>query len=299
MYKIPIIMCILLFMVPVECQSLPGGESIIVTGPDLISSSGQPPVYNYPRISFGMGDPSSYVVPAVKVKPGPEPSDKNKSSSVIPSGTGTQPAMVFTMSSDVSGTGRFFQRSFVDGDGYDDKAYQLMSARYGNLTQSRDVSFIKERGAGSLGSDEANYTLARIEIQDTMRFFGISYTDLTKLKNDRDIVQEDTRTGAIARTTSYRSQSLDLYLEGETYKHLMNNYLLYNIDTRLVGSTNLHAVTNTTEIFESYLGRIAIKRYIGNHLMFNGTAADAGGLECCAQVWPEGSPGMQIVSTRD
>lgn len=297
MYKIPIIMCILLLMMPVECQSLPGGESITVIGPDFRSSSGQPPVYNYPRGAVGMGDPSNYVVPAVKVKPSPKPPDGNKSSSLI--GGGTQPAMVFTMSSDVSGTGRFVQRSFVDGEGYDDKTYQLMSARYGNLTQSREVSFIKERVDGSLGSDAANYTLARIEIQDTMRFFGLSYTDLTKLKNDRDRVQEDTRTGAISRTTSYRSQSLDLYLEGETYKHLMNNYLVYNIDTRLVGSTNLHAVTNTTEIFESYLGRIAIKRSIGNHLMFNGTAADAGGLECCAQVWPEGSPGMQIVSTRD
>lgn len=187
----------------------------------------------------------------------------------------------------------------MDGSEYDNNAYQLMSARYGNLTQSREVSFIKERRSGSLGSDEITYSLAQISIQDSMRFLGMSYTDLTRFRSDRDLIQEGIRTGAISRTSMYRSQSLDLQLEGDNYRHLMNNYTAYNIDTRFVGSSNLHVITNSSEIFESYIGRIAVKRDLGSQMKLNDTIYDVGMLECCAQLLPENTSGALLVSKRD
>ncbi|ABK14856.1 hypothetical protein [Methanothrix thermoacetophila] len=302
MCRIPVIMCILFIaiMIPAKCLSLPGGESVTVIGEGSTSSSppGQPPVYRYPGISFGMGDPSNYVVPIVKPKPTP-PKPDGKSGQNVSYGTSVSPVMVFTMSSDVSGTGRFSTRSFMDGSEYDNNAYQLMSARYGNLTQSREVSFIKERRSGSLGSDEITYSLAQISIQDSMRFLGMSYTDLTRFRSDRDLIQEGIRTGAISRTSMYRSQSLDLQLEGDNYRHLMNNYTAYNIDTRFVGSSNLHVITNSSEIFESYIGRIAVKRDLGSQMKLNDTIYDVGMLECCAQLLPENTSGALLVSKRD
>ncbi|HOL44782.1 MAG TPA: hypothetical protein PK659_11050, partial [Methanothrix sp.] len=201
-------------MIPADCQSLPGGESVTVTGEGSMHSAGQPPVYSYPGSSFSMGDPSNYVVPAVKVKPTPPKPNPNPSENNESYGSSGQPVMVFMMSSDVSGTGRFSTRSFMDGREYDNNAYQLMSARYGNLTQSREVSFIKESVSGSLGSYATTYALAQISIRDSMRFLGMSYTDLTRFRNDKDMIQEGIRTGAIVRTSMYRSQSLDMHLEG-------------------------------------------------------------------------------------
>ncbi len=300
MYKIPVIMCILFLVIVTAAESLNlrGGESVTVTGPDSRYSSGPLPVYNYPRSSFGIGTPSSYVLPAVKVRM-PTPESKTSAKGNVSYGMSSQPLMIFTMSSDVAGTGRFSMRSFMDGREYDNNAYQLMSARYGNLTQSREVSFIKESQAGSLETDEIGYALAKIDIQDSIRFFGVSYTDLTRFRNDKDMIQEGIRTGAIVRTSMYRSQSLDMHLEGDSYRHLMNNYTAYNIDTRFVGSSNLHVITNSSEIFESYIGRIAIKRDLGSQMRLNDTVHDVGMLECCARLSTENTSGKLMISKRD
>ncbi|HQI67477.1 MAG: hypothetical protein KBI12_04740 [Methanothrix sp.] len=283
MHKILIIL-ILILMMCIECYSydwhLPGGESVSVHGPDSAGSgtgSGQPPVYEYPSSSFSAGNPANYVVPRVKVATPPK-TDKDGKLTIIANESGISP-MTFAMTSDVNGIGRFSIMNRFDAQGYDNKAYQLLSAKYGSLNQSRDLSYLTT--GNSIATDTIEYTLAWIDIKDSMRFFGQSYTDINKFKNKNDFIQDTTRTGAIARTSIYRSQAFSMN------NSLFDNYTVYNhtiykTEGRLVGTSDLHAITDNNEILESYMGNIALNRTILSQLRSNYTAVDSSPLECCS-----------------
>jgi len=265
-------------MVIGECSELPGGESRSIVGESSIGTASDQPVFNYPQGSFRAGDPSNYVVPQVNLpKPNPEPKDNSTGDEGNSSGNHQ---MAFAMTSDVAGTGSFTMRTCLEGQGIDNRAYQLMSAKYGNLNQSRELIFSKDSQNVDTGNGTIDYALAKIGIQDSLEFFGLSYNDIAKFKNYKDSIQDETTAGAISKTSIYSSQSLNVNEDDDVSKELLNNYTIYNIDTKFVGSSNLHAITNGTEIMQSYIGQIAMHRGIASQLRYNHTMGEDPMLEC-------------------
>ena len=274
-------LCLLLLslMVIGECSELPGGESRSIVGESSIGTASDQPVFTYPQGSFRGGDPSNYVVPQVNL---PKPTPKNpEANSNGEEGNGSANSqMAFAMTSDVAGTGSFTMRTSLEGQGIDNRAYQLMSAKYGNLNQSRELSFSKDSQDVDTGNGTIYYALAKIDIQDSTGFVGLSYNDIAKFKNYKDSIQDETTAGAISRTSMYRSQSMDVNEDDDVSTELLNNYTIYNIDTKFVGSSNLHAITNGTEIMQSYIGQIAMHRGIASQLRYNHTMGEDPILDC-------------------
>ena len=289
MHKIPVFCLLFLVLIVIgECIDLPGGESISVSGQDSAgAASGQPPVYSYPRWSFRAGDPSNYVVPSVKIPPRPTPdSDGSSEGDIYSEGQGTRGTRVssFTMTSDVAGNGSFAIRSCLEGQKYENKAYQLMSAKYGNLSQSRELSYSTDSQSDlETETGTVDYALAKIDMRDSTIFIGQSYNDITELKNNDALIQDDfTRAGAISKNSLYSSQALKVNLEdAESTQKLLNNYIVYSIDTRFVGSSNLHAITNNTEVDQFHVGQFALNRSIVSQLRCNNTTFADSWLECC------------------
>ena len=277
-----LLLSLLSLMVVGECSELPGGviKSVVgegSTGPD----SGQP-VFTYPQGSFRAGDPSNFVVPQVSRPASPQqPATPETENDVNNSMTG--PQIAFTMTSDVAGAGSFTMRNFLEGQGNENKAYQLMSAKYGNLNQTRELSFSRDSQSVDMDNETGtlNYALTKIDIQDSIGFFGLSYSDISKFKNNNDFIQDENRAGALSRTSTYRSQSLKVNEDDDVQSELLNNYIVYNINTKFVGSSNLHTTTNGTEIMQSYIGQIAMQRGIASQLRFNHTMSEDSMLECC------------------
>jgi hypothetical protein len=265
-------------MVIGECSELPGGESRSIVGENSIGTASDQPVFTYPQGSFRAGDPSNYVVPQVNL-PKPKPNPEANSNEGENSSTTSSP-MDFAMTSDVAGTGSFTMRYCLEGQGIDNRAYQLTSAKYGNLNQSRELNFTNEISTGSTDTGTINYALAKIDIQDSLGFVGLSYNDIAKFKNYKDSIQDETTAGAISRTSIYSSQSLNVNEDDDVSKELINNYTVYNIDTKFVGSSNLHAITNGTEIMQSYIGQIAMHRALASQLRYNHTMGEDAMLEC-------------------
>jgi hypothetical protein len=268
-----------------ECFDLPGGESQSIAGQNSIgtgTASGQP-VFKYPKGSFSAGDASNYVVPQVFL---PKPTRESQTSATnnINGNVTVSPQMAFDMRSNVTGIGSFATRNYLDMNEYDNKAYQLTSAKFGNLTQSRELSFLKDSAASSTDLGTFSYALSQLGVQDSTSFVGLSYNDIAKFKNNKDFIQDVTRTGAISRASVYRSQSLKVDDEDENRSRemlLVNDYTAYGVDTRFVGSSDLHAITNGTEIMQSYIGQIALNRKISSQFMANDTFLDEPWLPCC------------------
>jgi len=271
-------LCILFlgFILIGECYDLHGGDNKVVIGLGSDGTASSPPVYSYPKNTIITRDPSNYVVPVITLPQSTSTdSTSTDGSNLSGSGIGT---MMFTMTSDVAGTGSFAVRSKLDGQENDYKAYQSISAKYGILTQSRKMRFAEDEET----STELNYTLAKIDSQDSIKFFGRSYSDISKFQNKNDLIQEFMRAGAISKTSQFSSQYLQLSLDNANdTKTLYNNYTAYNIDTRFVGSSDLHAITNGTEIMQSYIGQIALTRKISSQFMGNDTFLDDYWLPCC------------------
>ncbi len=134
----PLLLLMLGFILIGECYEA-RGENIAVIGPgSSFGTASPPPIYNSPKTIVITRNPANYMTPAVtisKFTPTTDTPPKNDNLSSL--GT-SNPTMVFTMTSDVKGMGGFAVRSKLEGpDDEDYKAYQSVSARYGNLTQSR------------------------------------------------------------------------------------------------------------------------------------------------------------------
>lgn len=115
------------------------GGVYLSMGRGLCSSdtgSGQP-VYEYPRSSSSAGNPANYVVPRVKVATPPK-TDKDGKLTIISNESGISP-MTFAMTSDVNGIGRFSIMNRFDALGYDNKAYQLLSAKYVEASTNPEI----------------------------------------------------------------------------------------------------------------------------------------------------------------
>jgi hypothetical protein len=266
-----------------DCEELfqmPGGGSKSV-GPNdkpIYDESSSPPVYNSPRTVVITRDPANYMNPAVtisKFTPSTDTSSKNNNLSGLGGGTGT---FGFSMTSEVAGTGKFSARSMLEGlNGLDHKAYNSVSAKYGDLTQSRNIKFFEDSSDGS----EFNYTRGNIYTQESTKFFGNSYSDISKYQNNEDLIQEIITSGAISKNSSFASQHVQVSLDGNETKTLHNNYTAYNIDTRFVGSSDLHSITNGTEIMQTYIGQIVLVRKIVSQFMSNDTLLADEWLPCC------------------
>jgi hypothetical protein len=292
MHKIIVLCVFIMALVMIgECIELPGGQSQSITGQGSAGNAagqqtGQPPAFTYPPGSFSAGRTNTInlQVPTVNI-----PANRNKESnqSTTTGGeTGTSTtlqSLAFTMTSDVKGSGNFAVSSFLEGHGYDNKAYQLFSSVNGSLTQSRNIKFIQDRKSGaSTDVGTMSYELAKIDVQDSTLFSGSSYNDVTKLNNHEDLIQDVTNARAIAKNSAYGSQSFSLAYDNETSTEgLVNNYLAYKIDTNFVGSSSLHAVTNGTDIMQSYIGRIRMNRTIADQSRVHETTAEDTQLECC------------------
>jgi hypothetical protein len=262
-----------------ECYNLPGGENIAITGQGSAGTDSSPPVYDYPKTTVITRDPAKYIVPSIniiKTTPEANPSSEGNNASGLSSAT---PTMVFTMTSDVAGMGSFAVRSNLDGhDKEDYKAFQTISAKYGNLTQSREMRFAEAEQTGS----DLSYSLASIDTQDSIKFYGQSYSDISRFQNKDDLIQENLKSGAISKASRFISQYYaQVSLADNGTKKLYNNYTVYNIDTRFVGSSDLHAITNGTEIRQSYIGQIALERKIASQFMANETLLDDEWLPSC------------------
>lgn len=287
MHKIPVFCLLFLVLIVIgECIELPGGKSISVSGQDSAgSASGQPPVFSYPGVSFSAGHPSNYVVPAVKIPPSPSSSESKESSQGSNlAGTTSNQVLGFTMMSDVSGTGKFATWSCLGGQKYMNKAHELMSAISGDLTQSSQLSYSVDRESNvETDSVTFGYALAKIDKRDSILFVGQSYNDITELHNNNDLLQDDIiRAGAVSRTSVYSSQSLKVNIEDEINNtELVNNYIVYNTGSRFVGSSNLHAITNGTEIDQFYSGQYALNRTIVSQLRFSNITTANSWLDCC------------------
>jgi len=192
------------------------------------------------------------------------------------------------MMSDVNGTGSFAVRSKLEGRdvvGY--KACQSVSARYGDLDQSRIIKFSEYSAA----TTEYNYLMANIDSQDAIYFVGKSYSDISRFQNRDDSIQEYISAGAISKASRFKSQYLRVSInDSNDTKTLYNNYAVYNINTKFVGSSDLHAVTNSTDIMQSYIGQITLNRTIYNQFMSNDTFVQDHWLPCCSSSYvPDGS----------
>jgi hypothetical protein len=277
-----------LFLIVIgECIDSPGGFSISTSGNSAGSTSGQPPAFSYPPgSSFKAGNPSNYVVPIVKIPPHPNPSPNQQTTNNASNGTGIQ-KLYFSMTSDVKGNGSFALLSRMDGQENDDRTYQLISAPYGSLSQSRIMTYGKDSESTDTEEGSLNYSLDQINVKDSLLFVGQSYSDVTKLKNNANIIRDYTRAGAIAKDSAYGIQSFTATFDNITsLKELVNNYLAYKINTRFVGSSDLHAIANGSEIMQSYAGQIALNRTIGSQFKSNLTAYEDPVLGCCNQLIP-------------
>jgi hypothetical protein len=135
----------------------------------------------------------------------------------------------------------------------------------------------------AIDSGSVDYAQAKIDKNDSILFVGQSYNDITELHNNDDLIQDDIiRAGAISKNSSYSSQSLKVNIENEINNtELINNYIIYSTNTRFVGSSNLHAITNGTEIDQFYSGQFAIDRSIVSQLRFSNITAEDSWLDCC------------------
>ena len=259
-----------------ECHELPGGENIAVNGQATSGTGSSPPVYNYPKTTVITRDPANYMVPATTIPKRPTTETPAGSNNISSLGTAA-PTMVFTLTSDVEGTGFFALRSKLEKQDEDYRAYQSISAIYGNLTHSRKMRFTEDEQI----STDINYTLVNIDTQDSIEFVGKSYRDISRFQNKDDLIQEKMRAGAISKTSRFVSQHLQVSFDNNETKTLRNDYTVYNIDTRFVGSSDLRATTNGTEIMQTYIGQIVLNRKIGSQFVANDTFLDDQWLPCC------------------
>lgn len=262
-----------------ECyEDLPGGENMAVIGHGQGSdgSASSPPVYGYPKNAIITRDPSNYVVPVINI-PRPNPSDGTSTSSNGNLSSSRDGTIFFAMTSDVEGSGSFAVKSKFEEHDESYKAYQSVSARYGNLTQSRKMSFSEDEQA----STDIAYSLGKIDIDESIQFVGISYSDISRFRNKDDLIQENIRAGAISKESRFISQYLQISLDNNETKTLYNNYTIYNIGTRFVGSSDLHSITNGTEVMQTYIGEIALNRKIASQFKANNTFLTDEWLPCC------------------
>jgi hypothetical protein len=283
MHKIFFVLLLFLVLMLVgECYDMSGGESTSVVGPGSIGTSSSQPVYDYSRGSFSTGRPSNYVVPQINIRSTNSESDTSSGSNSNGTLTGS-PQMAFAMTSDVAGTGAFAIRNYLAAKESDNKAYQLMSAKNGSLTHSSELSFYKDSQTST--DEDTNtlyYAIAKIAILDSISFVGKSYSDISRFENNEDFIQDVTRAGAISKGRLYHSQSLMANFTNVTdSKDVRNNYIVYDVSGRFVGSSNLHAITNNTEIMQSYIGEIAMNRNITSQVRYNRTSVMDPVLECC------------------
>jgi hypothetical protein len=266
-----------------ECMEATPVASVsksVVNGKDS-SSEGSAPVYDYPTSAVITRDPANYMTHAVIITKNTHNPTTEKSSESDNLSSNESPNMQFNMSSYVQGTqetGKYLSVwSKLEGIDEDYKAHQSISASSGTLTQSRRISFSKHMQTGT----ELNYSRENIDIQDSIEFSGKDYNDISRFRNGDDLIQENIKASEINKDSRFNSQSLIVSVDNNETKTLSNNYTNYNIRTEFTGSSDLHAITNGTEIMQYYTGQIELSRKITNQFMANHSLLEDHWLPCC------------------
>jgi len=278
------LLCLVCICTGAEIQS---GNSVQVIGAGSGGSGGQPPVaLGQPippstiKIPF---NPNQLEIPVVYIPtpnpPGPSPSNNNLTGFESASST----PVIFRTTSDVNGTGSFSQWASMSY--LDFRAKQTSSAIYGNLAQSKDLTFAKEASL----SDTSTYRAAVLSSRDSVLFSGNSYSENNNYLNDKDILHETFNAGAINKNANFLGflmvSTENDSVQTSEYRRVMN----HDVDTRFVGTSSYDAKINDSIISQDYNGYMSLKRSLRSNLSSYNTSIEDDELPCifCRLTTPE------------
>jgi hypothetical protein len=271
----------LLLLSSVRGADVNGGDSVVVIGRGSEGNGSQPPVLRGSDNIDTTRDPGSYVVPGTPVPKPTPPKPPTPSSEDNFNETGAPTTVTFTMTSDVSGQGKFSTWKNLVGEekSKTPKVHQRTSALSGNLADSSLTIYAMDKQASIDTSSDVRF----IRSANKILFTGNSYSEFTRVTNGADQMVESYEAGAINKTSSYDSlfaEVIEEEPEGDfAYNRTIQSYLASQTSSRFVGKFNLHACINGTEIEENLIGRFAEERKMSGESHYNLTMQETG-MDC-------------------